>query len=157
MLDPRELRRTLGCFATGVVVVTGQDGDRVHGMTANSFLSVSMNPPLVLVSIANDARMASVLGSASHYGLSILSCPQEPISSHFARRGSELELEFDWWEGVPLIADALGHLVCRISERPVVGDHTLFIGEVIHHRRAEGPPLLYFGGGYQRLRLEDRA
>jgi flavin reductase (DIM6/NTAB) family NADH-FMN oxidoreductase RutF len=151
MHDPRELRRTLGSFATGVVVITSRHGDGVHGMTANSFLSVSMDPPLVLVSIGNHTRMSGVLTDADHYGLSILSGPQEPISSHFATRGGQLEPEFEWWQGVPLIANALGHLVCRISDRPVVGDHTLFIGEVLQHRRREGPPLLFYGGNYQKL------
>jgi flavin reductase (DIM6/NTAB) family NADH-FMN oxidoreductase RutF len=155
MLDTRELRRTLGCFATGVVVVTSNDGARVHGMTANSFMSVSLEPPLVLISVASRAKMAAVLNREPHYGLSILSCPQEPISAHFAKRGSRRELEFEWHEGVPLIAGALGHLVCRIVERIVLGDHTLFVGEVVHHCRREGPPLLYFAGGYQRLRFEE--
>jgi flavin reductase (DIM6/NTAB) family NADH-FMN oxidoreductase RutF len=126
-------------------------------MTANSFMSVSLEPPLVLVSIANTAKMAEVLGCATHYGLSILSGPQEAISSHFATRGSRRQLEFQWVEGVPLVGEALAHIVCRIAERIVLGDHTLFVGEVMHHERTQGPPLLFFEGSYQRLHQEGPA
>ncbi len=154
VIDRRELRRTLGCFATGVVVVTSDDGRDVRGMTANSFMSVSLEPPLVLVSVANNAKMGGVLTRAEHYGLSILSCPQQEISSHFATRGSQLQLEFERVDGVPLIADALAQIVCRISRRIRLGDHTLFVGEVLHHKRTNAPPLLYFAGSYQRLSVE---
>ncbi|MGV6876177.1 flavin reductase family protein [Pseudochelatococcus sp. B33] len=151
-IDPVQLRRTLGRFATGVLVVTTRWGDRIHGMTANAFTSVSLTPPLVLICIDQRAAMRQALQESGHYGLSVLSREQQRLSRHFSSRNSpEVEIAFEDLDGVPVIAGALAQFSCRIRQTLDAGDHLIFIGEVIGHRHDEGEPLLYFGGGYNYL------
>lgn len=152
-MDKIALRRTFGRFATGVTIVTcNRDGD-IHGMTANSFTSVSLDPALVLVSIDNRARMAQLLQKDGHFGLNILSLGQTDLSNHFAGRPAETPVPFVDHEGVPLIEGALAHLVCEVREIVPAGDHSLFIGEVIHHEQEDegAHPLLFYSGSYREL------
>lgn len=142
----------MGRFVTGVTVVTTRLGERVHGMTANAFLSVSIDPPLILVSVSQRARMHGYLLEAGRYGVSILSEDQEAVSDHFAGRVREgLDLQFEERGDIPLIAGALAQVVARVVEAHPVGDHTLFIGEVEHLFHREGRPLCYYAGRYGRL------
>lgn len=150
--DPKELRTTFGQFASGVTVVTSGDADNVHGMTANSFTSVSLDPALVLVSIANACRMREVIEAHGHYGLSILERAQQPVSDHFAGKPQEdLNIGFDWHDGIPVLQDAIARMTCRVTDAHIAGDHTLFIGAVRTLERRDGEPLLFFGGKYGRL------
>ncbi|WP_243095095.1 flavin reductase family protein [Thermus thalpophilus] len=151
-LDPRLFRQTLGRFATGVTVVSVRTGEGVHGMTANAFLSVSLDPPLVLVSVDRRARTHGLLLEAGRYGVSVLAEGQRDLSDHFAGRGVG-EAQPVWREvlGVPLLEGALAHVVARVVEAHPAGDHTLFIGEVEHLGYGEGRPLLFFGGRYHGL------
>ena len=152
-LDARELRTALGSFATGVIVVTAAyEGGEQLGMTANSFASVSMQPPLVLVCIDNNARMARVLERGMHCGLSVLACGQERLSRHFAGRAdAELVIEFAWYRGVPVIAGALAHFICRVTDSYVAGDHTVQIAAVEQFACFEHAPLLFYSGVYCHL------
>ncbi len=147
-----EFRKTLGRFATGVTVVTVRLGDRVHGMTANAFLSVSLDPPLVLVSVDRRARMHGLLREAGRYGVSVLAEDQRALADHFAGRVQEgLEISFEERAGVPLLEGALAHVVARVVEAHPAGDHTLFLGEVEHLHHREGLPLLFYAGRYGRM------
>src|SRR2546428_2734517 len=130
-VDPKSYRNALGRFATGVTVVTTVAPDGVHGMTANAFTSVSLDPPLVLVSVAKQARTHEYLSQARRFGVSILSAEQEPFAWHFAGRPRDgLKTPFVWKREVPLLQDALAHLVCRLLlekkkyklKKPVSGD-----------------------------------
>ena len=151
-MDPAHLRRALGMFATGVLIVTTRSGERVHGMTANSFTSVSLSPPLVLICIDHRATMKQALQDAGHYGLSVLAQDQQHLSRHFAsRNGAELDVHFEELEGLPVVENALAQFSCRITQSPDAGDHLIFIGEITGYRHGEGAPLLYFGGGYKEL------
>lgn len=151
-VDPRQLRRALGRFATGVLIVTTRWGERVHGMTANSFTSVSLTPPLVLICVDERAAMREALLETGHYGLSVLGRDQQHLSRHFSsRNGPELEVAFEDLDGVPVIAGALARFSCRITRTLDAGDHLIVIGEVTGHRHDEGDPLLYFGGSYNYL------
>ncbi|KIX84726.1 flavin reductase family protein [Thermus filiformis] len=151
-IDPVHFRRTLGRFATGVTVVTVRTGEEVHGMTANAFLSVSLEPPLVLVSVDRKARTHGRLLEAGRYGVSVLSEEQREVSERFAGRGGEgAEVAFVERAGVPLLAGALAHVVARVVEAHPAGDHTLFLGEVEHLDYREGRPLLYYAGRYHRI------
>lgn len=151
-IDPREFRRTCGRFATGVTVITADTGDRVHGMTANAFVSVSLEPPLILVSVDNRARMRQVIERAGRYGVSILAEDQASLSDHFAGRPVEAaEIRFTQAFGVPLLEGALAHLVARVVEAHPAGDHTLFIGEVEHLAYRDGRPLIFYSGQYSGL------
>ena len=153
-LEPGELRRALGSFATGVIVVTAAYEGGEHGMTANSFASVSLKPPLVLVCIDNDARMSRVLERGMHIGVSVLASGQERVSRHFAGHSeADLAIDFTWYAGVPLIAAAAAHFVCRVADSHVAGDHTVQIAEVEHFASFPKAPLVFFGGKYSSLQV----
>lgn len=152
-MDRMALRRTFGRFATGVTIVTCSTGGGVHGMTANSFTSVSLDPALVLISIDNKAKMATRLLEARHYGLNILSQQQQALSNHFAGRPTDQPIDFDWHEDIPLVRGAMAHLACRVKDVFPAGDHCLFVAEVVEHRHEDEstPPLLFYGGAYRQL------
>jgi flavin reductase (DIM6/NTAB) family NADH-FMN oxidoreductase RutF len=148
----RELRRVMGRFATGVTVVTTTERDTIHGMTANAFLSVSLRPPLVLVSLGR-CRMNEMLPRTQRYGVSVLCHDQEHLAAHFAaQRASPTEPKFVWQQGIPLLEGALAHLVCRVVDSHPAGDHVLWIGEVEHLDHQDGAPLLFFTGRFGTLR-----
>ncbi|MBD0290439.1 MAG: flavin reductase [Thermoleophilia bacterium] len=155
--DPvAEFRRTLGMFPTGVTVITTQAEDQVHGMTANAFMSVSLKPPLVLISVDRRARMHGLLHEGRRYGISVLGDEQEALSDHFAGRVHEQapEARFLVVRETPLVEDAVAHLVARVVRSYWGGDHSLFLGHVEYARYAEGRPLLFHGGHYQHLLAE---
>jgi flavin reductase (DIM6/NTAB) family NADH-FMN oxidoreductase RutF len=146
-------RRTLGMFATGVTVITTQDGDQVHGMTANAFMSVSLRPPLVVISVDLRAKMHALLHEGRRYGISVLADEQRALSDRFAGRPGEgtEEVEFDIVHETPLVRGALAHLVAKVARSYWGGDHSLFLGQVEYARYGEGQPLLFQGGRYQHL------
>ncbi|HEU0246974.1 MAG TPA: flavin reductase [Gaiellaceae bacterium] len=151
-------RRTLGMFATGVTVLTCRAGDQVHGMTANAFMSVSLQPPLVLVSIDRRARMSALLHEGTRFAVNVLEAGQAALSDHFARRAVEgtPEPRFELVHDTPLVEGALAHLVARIVRSYWGGDHSLFLGQVEYARYGEGEPLLFHGGRYERLVRDPR-
>jgi flavin reductase (DIM6/NTAB) family NADH-FMN oxidoreductase RutF len=153
----RALRQAMGRFATGVTVVTTVHRETIHGMTANAFLSVSLRPPLVLVSLGR-CRMSEMLPRTGRYGISVLAHDQEHFAAHFAaQRPSPVEPTFVWHKGLPLLDDALAHLVCRVVDVHSAGDHVLWIGEVEHLDHRDGQPLLFYTGRFGTLEdLEDR-
>ena len=155
--DPKlAFRRTLGMFATGVTIVTTQVGEQVHGMTANAFMSVSLEPPLVLISVDRRARMNALLHEGARFGISVLEEGQSELSDLFAGRASTDPREplFEVVRETPLIEDALAQLVARVVRSYWGGDHSLFLGQVEYARYGEGTPLLFHGGRYERLRPE---
>jgi flavin reductase (DIM6/NTAB) family NADH-FMN oxidoreductase RutF len=115
--DPSiEFRRTLGMFATGVTVITTRVGEQVHGMTANAFMSVSLQPPLILISVDRRAKMNSLLNEGARYGVSVLGEGQTALSDRFAGRVREdaPEATFEIVHETPLVEGALAHLVARV-------------------------------------------
>ncbi len=146
-------RRTLGMFATGVTVLTTRVADQVHGMTANAFMSVSLRPPLVLVSIDRRARLCGLLHEGTRYGVSVLEAAQAGLSDRFAGRPGENQPEpaFTVVHDTPLVEGALAHLVARVVRSYWGGDHSLFLGQVEYAYHGEGRPLLFHGGRYERL------
>jgi flavin reductase (DIM6/NTAB) family NADH-FMN oxidoreductase RutF len=151
-------RRTLGMFATGVTILTTRAGDQVHGMTANAFMSVSLRPPLVLISLDRRAKLTGLLHEGTRYGVSVLEADQAGLSDRFAgrvsRHGGDDDLPEPLFEVVhdtPLVAGALAHLVARVVRSYWGGDHSLFLGEVEFARYGEGRPLLFHGGRYEKL------
>jgi flavin reductase (DIM6/NTAB) family NADH-FMN oxidoreductase RutF len=146
-------RKTLGMFATGVTVLTTRAGEQVHGMTANAFMSVSLHPPLVLVSIDRRARMGGLLHEGTRFGVSVLEARQTGLSDRFAGRVADEvpEATFEIVHETPLVEGALAHLVARVVRSYWGGDHSLFLGQVEFARYGEGRPLLFHGGRYERL------
>jgi flavin reductase (DIM6/NTAB) family NADH-FMN oxidoreductase RutF len=152
--DPRvALRRCAGMFTTGVTVITTRVREQVHGMTANAFMSVSLEPPLVLISVDRRAKMCALLHEGNRYGVSVLAEAQSALSDRFAGRpGTEgPEPRFEIVHDTPLVEGALAHFVARVARSYWGGDHSLFLGRVEYARYGEGTPLLFHGGRYERL------
>jgi flavin reductase (DIM6/NTAB) family NADH-FMN oxidoreductase RutF len=156
--DARTLRDAMGCFATGITIVTSHapDGSPI-GLTANSFTSVSLDPPLLLVAIANTAGSAIALKQASHFVVNVLQTGQQPASNRFAGKGVDRFAATAWHAGetgMPVLDGSLGSFECRRHAIHDSGDHFLLVGEVL---RAEfeprRDPLLYFRGKYRRLQM----
>ncbi len=154
-IDPRTFRQTCSKFATGVTVVTlvGTDG-LPHGMTVNSFTSVSAVPPLVLVCVDHSSNLIWHFRAATHYCVNVLSNGQQELSNRFATRGTD-RFEGQSWDrgetGVPLIPDSLAHMECEIRNSVIAGDHDILIAEVLHIQMSDGAPLVFFDGGYKEL------
>jgi flavin reductase (DIM6/NTAB) family NADH-FMN oxidoreductase RutF len=145
-------RRTLGMFATGVTIITTQVGDQVHGMTANAFMSVSLEPPLVVISVDRRSKMHQLLYEGRHYGINVLADDQQALSDRFAgRSGSIEEPSFVQVRATPVVEGALAHLVARVVRSYWGGDHSLFLGRVEYARYGVGQPLLFHGGRYERM------
>ena len=154
--DARTLRDALGCFATGVTIVTAMapDGAPV-GLTANSFTSVSLDPPLLLVCIARSAGSAAVLEAASHFAVNVLQMGQQPASNRFAGRGEDRFAATAWEvgeSGAPVLTGSLGTFECARHAVHDGGDHLILVGRVVRASfEARRDPLLYFRGKYRRL------
>lgn len=157
--DPRTLRAALGCFATGVTVVTciAPNGQPV-GLTANSFTSVSLDPPLLLVCIAKPAGCAEAMVAASHFAVNVLQNGQQPASIRFATRDEDRFGATPWSEGEfgpPILKDSLGVFECERFQVHDGGDHHIVVGQVLKASFDESlDPLLYFRGKYRRLHFD---
>jgi flavin reductase (DIM6/NTAB) family NADH-FMN oxidoreductase RutF len=148
------LRQTLGMFATGVTVITTAVGDQIHGMTANAFMSVSLEPPLVLISVDRRTKMCSMLHHEQRFGVSVLAADQHALSDRFAGRADEdaPEPAFAIVHETPLVEGAAAMFVSRVARSYWGGDHSLFLGKVEYaHRDPDARPLLFHGGQYGRL------
>jgi flavin reductase (DIM6/NTAB) family NADH-FMN oxidoreductase RutF len=156
----RQYRDAVGMFATGITVVTARAGGFGHGMTANSFTSVSLDPLLVLVCVVRDAVMHKVLDDVGRFGVSVLGAGQEDLARYFSDptrpMGMAQFLPLDWRPGpvtgAPLLDGALAWLECDVEAAHGGGDHTVFLGRVLGVELGEaGGPLLYFDGEYLPL------
>lgn len=151
-IDPRELRNACGRFATGITVVTTELDGTVHGMTANAFMSVSLDPPLLAVSVGHKATLHKMLQQTGRYAISILRGDQEGFSSHFAGWPVEgLDPQFDQRQGYPVLPDALAYFVCTVVDAHPAGDHTLYIGQVEYVEYTDGDPVLFYCGKYRQM------
>jgi flavin reductase (DIM6/NTAB) family NADH-FMN oxidoreductase RutF len=154
-MDSKELRRVMGHFATGVTIVTTRDaGGTPFGLTANSFASLSLEPPLVLVCVDKAAQCYSCFAGSGHFAVNVLAEHQEEVSRRFATKGVSKFDGLPWHLGahsLALIDDAIGHIECRVVYTYDGGDHTIYVGEVLHAAGREGRPLLFYKGKYHRL------
>ena len=155
IIDAREFRRALGQFASGVTVVTTRDAAGLpQGLTASSFCSVSLDPPLVLVCVDNRLGARRAIEESGLFAVSVLSESQESVSRRFASGGTDKFASGDLLpgaSGLPLVAGALAHIECRLADAHLAGDHTIFVGEVVRLLTTPGRPLLYHESGYRRL------
>ncbi len=141
-------RRVMASFVTGVTVVTTQVRGEIRGMTANAFMSGSLEPPLCVISVGTTARMHAFLLEAGHFGVSILARGQESLIGHFAGRPIEgLEVKYDYAGTTPLLAHANATLAARVIARHACGDHSLFVGHIFALRHSDGlaPIVLHVG------------
>ncbi|HXZ31507.1 MAG TPA: flavin reductase family protein [Terriglobales bacterium] len=158
-INQEEFRKALGTFATGVTIITVDYEGEVHGMTANAFTSVSLDPLLVLVCVDHRARTHARLHAKKRFGVNILAEHQQAISEYYAqasgtRRHAEQEAgaRFDRTRhGTPVLHGALAYLECRLHRAQDAGDHTIFIAEVEDVVVREGNPLLYFRSDYHKI------
>lgn len=157
--DPKEFRQALGSFATGVTIITtkGPDGEPL-GLTVNSFNSVSLNPPLVLWSLAESAMSLPVFRDATHWAVHVLSSEQAELSTRFAKRGedkfADLELE-EGIGGIPMLRGCTARFQCKTAFQYEGGDHVIFGGEVLDFDRSESAPLVFHGGRYAHATHRD--
>jgi flavin reductase (DIM6/NTAB) family NADH-FMN oxidoreductase RutF len=154
-----DFRKAMGCFATGITVITLDSQGEVHGMTANAFTSVSLDPMLVLVCVDQHARTHSHLHAKKRFGVNVLAEGQRAISEYYARaeRASDQDAQeagasFERTRhGTPVLRGALAYLECRLHTAQDAGDHTIFIAEVEEVMVSEGAPLLYFESRYRGI------
>ncbi|SDJ08677.1 flavin reductase family protein [Alteribacillus bidgolensis] len=151
-MDDRMFRTAMGKFATGVTVITTEVDGEVHGMTANAFMSVSLDPKLVLISVGDKARMHDLIKRADKFAVNILSEEQKEMSMIFAGQiKEERNVAFEDFEGTPIIKDSLVNLACNVYDTHEAGDHTLFVGEVLNLNVQDGEPLAFFEGKYKQI------
>jgi crotonobetainyl-CoA:carnitine CoA-transferase CaiB-like acyl-CoA transferase/flavin reductase (DIM6/NTAB) family NADH-FMN oxidoreductase RutF len=157
-LDARALRSAFGAFATGVTVITTRQADGTpRGFTANSFTSVSLDPPLLLVCLAKSAHSCEVFAGAPHFAVNVLGEDQKAVSGLFASRAPDKFQQCDWapgHAGVPVLSGALAQFVCARHRLVDAGDHLVLIGRVEDFAATEGRPLGYFRGSYFSIGLE---
>jgi flavin reductase (DIM6/NTAB) family NADH-FMN oxidoreductase RutF len=153
-----DFRRARGCFATGVTVITVEHEGEVHGMTANAFTSVSLDPPLVLICVHRQNRTHEYLHAEQHFAVNILTENQRPVSEYYALPAVARSHEscvpghsFRTKRGIPVLDGSLACLECRLRETYPGGDHTVFVAQVEGIIAGEGEPLLYFRGDYRAI------
>jgi flavin reductase (DIM6/NTAB) family NADH-FMN oxidoreductase RutF len=160
-VSPALFRRVMGNFPTGITVLTVErEPGQVHGMTANSFTSVSLEPLLILVCIDHNARLLSYIKEQRRFGVNMLKESQQTLSEHFAKPQLDLSEEvrlgirFRWTDsGIPLLTEGLAHLGCNVVAEHVSGDHTIFVADVESLELNAGEPLVYFRGKYRKIQL----
>lgn len=155
MIDRDLFRAVLGRFASGITVITARDAQGTpHGMTVSAFSSLSLDPPLVLVCVGNDATMAPVMAAAESFAVNVLSDVQEALSRRFAGKVDDRFAGVGYREGElgdPVLDDVLASLQCRVVARHPAGDHVIVVGLVEHGAARDAKPLLYYRGGYAQL------
>jgi 3-hydroxy-9,10-secoandrosta-1,3,5(10)-triene-9,17-dione monooxygenase reductase component len=151
-LDARAFRAALGAFVTGVTIITTADAaGRPAGLTANSFNSVSLDPPLVLFSLGLDSTSLDAFRQAKFWAVHVLSAGQEALSNKFAKKEGNKFLDVTYAEGpggIPLLDGFAARFVCRAAFEYEGGDHAIFLGEVMEFDQAGLPPLIYHQGRY---------
>ena len=152
--DPKQFRNACGCFATGITIVTTELDGEIHGMTANGFMSVSLDPALILVSMGHKSRMHKLLQQTGRDAVSFLTADQEKWSSHFAGwEQKDLDVTFERFGGQPVVPGAMAYFSAEITDAHPAGDHTLYIAQVSDFAYASQiqEPILFYTGKYKRL------
>jgi flavin reductase (DIM6/NTAB) family NADH-FMN oxidoreductase RutF len=156
-IDPQVFRRVMGRYATGVAVASFLREGKPAGMTVNTFLSVSVDPPLILISVRKTSSFVDSVQVGSRYGINILSEQQRKLGPHFANRPEQaVEVNFRDHAGTPLLDGSLGQIVARVVDIHPAGDHLLFIAEIEHIAHGpEAQPLIFFSGRYKQIHAHD--
>ena len=158
-LDQRRMRDLMGHFATGVTIVTARSGPLLSGMTANAIASISVDPPLMMASIARKAETHAAIVGSHAFAVNVLTADQRPLADCFAQATTAAKLTrfcgAPWNEvetGSPILEGALAYFDCRLTDRHDGGDHTIFLGEIVAAgSRDDAEPLLWYGSGYRSL------
>ena len=157
-MDVAQFRQIFGHFATGVTVITTAFDGWLHGMTANALTSLSLDPLLLLVCIDKTAHAHAQIAKSGKFGVNLLSEDQEELSRLFAEHTAPEQDKLQGApyylgpNGTPVLEDCLGYIECAVTEQCAGGDHTIFLGQVLHGEMlSEAPPLLFYRGGYRKL------
>lgn len=156
-MDDRQFRTAMGRFATGVTVIATEVEGEAHGMTANAFMSVSLDPKLVVISIGQKARILSKIQESGIFTVNILAADQQEMSMIFAGQIKDRQVEFDRLDNKPVLSGAIAQVACEVSAEHVEGDHTLFIGKVTDIHLEEKEPLIFSNGKYRSFEKEQTA
>ncbi|WP_216667747.1 flavin reductase family protein [Sporosarcina jiandibaonis] len=151
-IDDRLFRNAMGSFATGVTVITTEVENGIHGMTANAFMSISLNPKLIAISVDEKAKMLDHIKKAGKFAVNILSKDQKEVSMQFAGQNKEdVDVSFVTYKGLPTVENSLAVVTCEVQSGIVAGDHTIFIGQVTGVKLESHDPLLFSKGQYREL------
>jgi flavin reductase len=151
-IEPHLFRKTMGGFATGVTVVSVDASGSTHGMTANAFMSGSLEPPLCVVSIAKRAHTHAMIQDAGRFGVNVLGADQQDLALYFAGKKSlDVEARFEKVGEVPMLRDCAARIGARVANQCDCGDHTLFVGAILFMDSNDRPPLLYHRGAFGAL------
>ncbi len=152
-MDATLFRAVMGRFATGVTVITFLVDEKAAGMTANAFMSVSLEPPLVLTSIRSQSRVNRLVQQGVRFGVNVLAESQLDLCSHFSgKTNKDIEVPFIFQDGIPLLAGSLAHLGVRTVDVHPAGDHMLYICEVEYVKLGEHrKPLVFFSGNFRQV------
>jgi len=157
-VTPEEFRKACGRFATGITIATVLDAAGApHGLTVNSFSSVSLDPPMGLFCLGHAVSLIDMFRTSAYFGINVLSEAQRPLSDRFARKGCDRFEGVPWISGqtgVPLIPDALAWMEFVVEQKVPAGDHDIFVGKMVRASVTEGNPLLYFASRYRRVNPE---
>lgn len=150
-VTPALFRQVMGGFATGVAVVTTNDGGELHGMTVNSLTAVSLDPVLLLVCLTRGSRSAQAVTSSGRFVVNLLAEDQRELSNGFARRGEDHFAGIEITrtdDGLPVLPGGIGHLVCHIERVDEGGDHLIVLSQVVEAETRPADPLLFYRGRY---------
>ena len=154
-VNSEEFRRACGRFATGITIASVLDASGApHGLTVNSFSSVSLDPPLVLICLGHAVTCIDAFRNSRHFGINVLADSQRELSDRFARKGFDRFDGIEWYRGetgVPLLPGVLAAIECRVHHRFTSGDHDILIGEMVKADTTDGEPLIYYASQYRKL------
>jgi flavin reductase (DIM6/NTAB) family NADH-FMN oxidoreductase RutF len=153
-MDDRQFRTAMGKFATGVTVIATEVEGNIHGMTANAFMSVSLDPKLIVISVREQAQILSKLQESKTFSVNILAEDQQEVSMIFAGQIKDKQVEFGRLDGKPVIPGAIAQIACEVSAEHVEGDHTLVIGKVTDIHLEDKEALIFYSGKYRSLKEE---
>lgn len=156
VIDSKLFRDVMGHFATGVTVVSYLGDGEARGITANAFMSVSLDPPLAMISVRKTGRFVSAVQQGDRFGVSFLLESQQALSAHFGGRPVvNLESPFDFHDGIPLIRDSLAQMILRTVDIYEAGDHRLYIGRLEYLALGrERKPLVFYSGAYKQVDMK---
>jgi flavin reductase (DIM6/NTAB) family NADH-FMN oxidoreductase RutF len=155
LVTSEEFRRACGRFATGVTIATVLDAQGLpHGLTVNSFTSVSLDPPLISICLGHAVTVIDAFRESKYFGINVLLDEQQALSDRFARKGEDRFNGVEWYRGetgAPLLPGVLAAIECEQRQRFTAGDHDVFVAEMVGAKVTEGAPLLYFASRYRKL------
>jgi len=155
MIDHRLFREAMGKFATGITVVTTLNDQEIVGMTVNAFMSISLDPKLIAISIDESATMYNILPQTKQFGVSILRKEQKDLAMIFAKqKEKDRDIDYIYRHHTPVLKNSLATLSCQVKQQIKAGDHKIFIGEVKDLQIKDGKPLLYYDSNYQTVQSQ---